>query len=1689
MKKITISLLSIFILFQTHVFGQTTIVNYDFNAGSTYATLTPTLTSGITCTATSTEAFATFGGIATTGAAFTTNSTAGNAIAMNNSSGTNTRYFEFGMAGSNLLNYSTFKIYLQAQRSGAGAQIITIQYSLNGGAYTTFSSNTMSPGNGSFSAATINLPSAVDNPNTSLAIRLFASGASGAGTLRIDNFQVQGVLGTPATSTVTIAGNDPNASQVNWALSSANNIFYTATVTPAAANATLSSVSAVMGGNYSASDISASGFKLWYSPNSNLSSSVQIGSSVSSSTGAGETISWTGLSQAFTQSTAGYIFATADIAGAATQGNILTGSFTSDANIVFSPTVSYGSNTYGSTVNKVFAALPTNPTTFNLNCASQANIKINLNAPTIGSVLVFANTNGSFTTPTGAGSGFTGANNNYSSATNYPAVGGNLVYSGAGSNFTVTGLTAGQNYSFKAYSYNGSNWSSGTSVINGTATTQPVTATVVTPSSGQLQLSWTNPTSTACNNNVIVIARQGSAVESAVSKANFDGLVSDADFTGANAVWTSNSNTNDVYDLTASLIGTDNTNYLVYKGTGTSVTLTGLTNGTPYYFRIFTVDGTGSLARWSAAVDANGTPDLPAYYWNGGSISALPAAGGSGTWGTTNAWRQPGASGSQATWANNNSAIFAGTAGLVTLDADRTATSYSFNTTSYTLQTTSTTARTLTGPLVIGNNNELVIAPNFPTSANGTIGFGSISGSGSASVTLFANQASGAAARVNIAVTNGTVSVPTSIVSTSGNGVAGYVATVTGAVISGNIVNNSAVTTILGATSGNDITMNGIISGSAGLQISAGPSGGAGKVTLSNNNTYTGPTLLNATNSGKLVLGINNALPPAADLVLGFSSGNGGILDLNGFNQTVANITDGVGGGSITNSSSSSNSTLTVTQSTVGSFGLAITNGTSMTTALAKSGSSVLTLNGTGYTFSGGLYISAGELRFNPSSSAYTLSSCPVVMNGGTLGTSGISASSAPAFSTLNVANNSTISLATSITHTLNFAASNALTWTPSKTLTIVGWQGTYTTSTGSSGTAGKIVVGTGTTALTSTQLSQIKFYDGSSYYDAILLSNGELVPYQISVLTQLNSSYCNYTAMSPAEFIWADSIGSPTVNNNYRYKFKLINGSTTFTWQTTNEWPIFQFYFMPASSFTFNTPYVTSVAWSSDNGATFSAYGPTCTLTSPVNATTQLSAGYCGITVSSYSQIIYADNVAGATQYEYRLTNSALSYTQSYVKPQSNFNLTQFTGLTNGTTYSVSVRTFIYNAWDVYGPVCTITTPASQPTTSLSASNCGITASSYSQILYADAVTGATQYEYRLINSALSYTQSYAKPQSNFNLTQLPNLVNGTTYSVSVRVFFNNAWGAYGPVCTITTPASQPTTSLSASNCGITASLYSQILYADAVTGATQYEYRLINSALSYTQSYAKPQSNFNLTQLPNLVNGTTYSVSVRVFFNNAWGAYGPVCTITTPASSPTTVLQPSYCSFAAPSFSTIIFATAVTGATQYEYLLTNASLGYSQSYAKPQANFNLAQFTGLALSTTYTVQVRVFFNNAWGSYGSNCMVVTPASAMLAASSLPLSAREVKAPGNTESITDAFEAVLYPNPYKDVFMINLTSYHVNDAVSVSVFDATGRLIEQHNTTPHALTTMSMGADYIPGMYNIIISHFGQIKNVKMIKQ
>lgn len=149
------------------------------------------------------------------------------------------------------------------------------------------------------------------------------------------------------------------------------------------------------------------------------------------------------------------------------------------------------------------------------------------------------------------------------------------VYNAKGTSVTITGLTPGQSYTFKAFTFVGSDWTTGTQTTK-IANVQDVSAENTTPSNTQMLVYWINPT--LCYDEIMVVAHAGAVV-----------TVNGADGASVPA--------NPIFGTPASQIGATG-DYVVYKGVNTYVDVTALTNGVNYCFKIFVREGT----EWSPGV-------------------------------------------------------------------------------------------------------------------------------------------------------------------------------------------------------------------------------------------------------------------------------------------------------------------------------------------------------------------------------------------------------------------------------------------------------------------------------------------------------------------------------------------------------------------------------------------------------------------------------------------------------------------------------------------------------------------------------------------------------------------------------------------------------------------------------------------------------------------------------------------------------------------------------------------------------------------------------------------------------------------------------------------------------------------------------------------------------------------------------
>ncbi len=267
---------------------------------------------------------------------------------------------------------------------------------------------------------------------------------------------------------------------------------------------------------------------------------------------------------------------------------------------------------------------------------------------------------------------------------------------------------------------------------------------------------------------------------------------------------------------------------------------------------------------------------------------------------------------------------------------------------------------------------------------------------------------------------------------------------------------------------------------------------------------------------------------------------NNGEIQFNSSNSQSFSGVLAFGANTLTiNNQSSNNVTLSADQT-----GTGILN-------ITSTGSGAVILTRASYSRTGNTVVNQGELRLNPGAAA-TFNS-KIVLNGGTLSTTGIvSGRTFTSSATLEMSASSSIDLGSN-GHTLTFANSSAETWTGS--LTINGWSGAPTTS--GTATAGRIFIGSDASGLTTTQLAQITFdgYAGGAVIDA----NGELFPEDYLTYYSTGSVAPNSLANWNSE---TDGTGTTPTDFTSTLKFVIQNGQTMTTsadWTLTGEYAVLQ--------------------------------------------------------------------------------------------------------------------------------------------------------------------------------------------------------------------------------------------------------------------------------------------------------------------------------------------------------------------------------------------------------------------------------------------------------------------------------------------------------------------------------------------------
>lgn len=566
---------------------------------------------------------------------------------------------------------------------------------------------------------------------------------------------------------------------------------------------------------------------------------------------------------------------------------------------------------------------------------------------------------------------------------------------------------------------------------------------------------------------------------------------------------------------------------------------------------------------------------------------------------------------------------------------------------------------------------------------------------------------------------------------------------------------------------------------------------------------------------------------------------------------------------------------------------------------------------------------------------------------------------------------------------------------------------------------------------------------------------------------TQIQISQCESVLTANGSYIYADSYAGAT---SYRFRVRddsnevIINSPVRFF--TLNE----------TGFLAYSTTYTIEVALKMYGE--YQAYGAPCTVTTPAPPATKVQDSQCGITLAFISTTIYANTVADATAYRFRVNDG--TNTEIVESPDRLFNLTETTLAAYSGTYTIDVSPQVNGSFQPYTATCIVSTPNGASTT-IQPSQCGATLGYQTSAIYAASVSGASAYRFRVSDGNSQVVID--SPDRKLYLSETGLSAPGTTYSIDVAVSYAGYYGQYGTACSVTTPGTVPITSqIQSSQCGITLALVSTSIYANSATGATMYRFRVSNGVT--TNTVDSPDRIFNLLEAGFNAYDIEYTIDVAVQIGGSYTSFGTPCSVSTPVA-PTTVIQASQCGQTLPFTTTGIKANSVAGAQGYRFRVTDGL--NTTTIDSPDRLFYLSETGFAANGTVYTIDVAVMLYNTYQIYGSPCTVTTPGAAGFAIEEDPNSFHATNFRAFEGELEEEFEAEVYPNPTSGNFNVAVMGV-TEGAVLLEVLDITGKAIEVIAINSPSNDILQLGGSYGAGVYMLRFTQGDKMFTTRVVK-
>lgn len=375
-------------------------------------------------------------------------------------------------------------------------------------------------------------------------------------------------------------------------------------------------------------------------------------------------------------------------------------------------------------------------------------------------------------------------------------------------------------------------------------------------------------------------------------------------------------------------------------------------------------------------------------------------------------------------------------------------------------------------------------------------------------------------------------------------------------------------------------------------------------------------------------------------------------------------------------------------------------------------------------------------------------------------------------------------------------------------------------------------------------------------------------------------------------------------------------------------------------------------------------------------------------------------------------------------------------------------------------------------PATQLKAISRNVTLASLASIVYADAVTGANGYRFKITDLNTSVEEIYDATSAYFTFFKLAtNKKFNTTYSVQVAPIYGAIVQSYGSPYNVTTP-SQSTT-ISNAFCDNQLAKFDDLVTANKVVGVTKYKF-IVDNGLGLRDSIESASNGFKFTSIfakkPALAKyATTYNVSVETLADGVWSPESAPCAITM-ADLP--AIEFTNAGATLTTTSQLAIFTRVYGASYRIYLFNNNDVLLDSSLITTSNSVRFSSFNSTKLNTAaangvYKMAVKYLFDGTWSAMSAKATYTR---------ALP-----------TSMIVNQTNSVAFPNPFNSTFSVGLDT-EVEGDVQITVVDLTGKIVETATVGVEKVSFLSLGEKLTPGIYSVTVKQGDLVETIKAIK-